>query len=293
MKVCSIDTTLNEQIKPKEIIDSIDPEIAKISFNVIKKVSGGLDRKTLEKSHVLFIGLPKKKLNQELFIELTSYIDIGGCLILTLPSPKKWEELGRFFGEMSEELGISFQSKFVYGLPKISEDTRLVGTKLMVTKAHVIDFNNNKKFMKESGIKKYIPLALIDDKPVALAAYKRRGRFVVFSSPEVFSPKNKDFLNSLIFLSSTKKDYLFPKNPKKTKIGDTNFIIILQHACLDNYLLCLYHYNFMFFQQVVQLKSKTKLVSLINSIISKQKVLGEIPKKEEILQTLNKFDIWS
>ena len=293
MKVCSIDTTLNEQIKPKDIVDSIDPETANVKINIIKKVSGGLDRKTLEKSHVLFIGLPKKKINQELFIELTSYIDIGGCLILTLPSPEKWEDLGRFFGEMSEELGISFQSKFVYGLPKIAEDTKLVGTKLIVTKAHVIEFNSNKKFMKESGIKNYIPLALIDDKPIALAAYKRRGRFIVFSSPEVFSPKNKDFLNSLIFLSSTKEDYLFPKNSKKTKFGDTNFFIVLQHACLDNYLLSLYHYNFMFSQQVVQPKSKTKLVTLINTIISKQKVLGEPPKKEEILQTLNKFDIWS
>ena len=146
MKLCSIDTSLNEEVKAKTIAGTINPDIAQVKINIVKKRGPGLDRSTLERSHVLFISLPRKKLTQEEYIELISYIDIGGCLILTLPSPP-WTDLGRFFEEFRKEIGISFQSKFVYGLPKIPIETRLIGSELTITKAQVINAENNASFI--------------------------------------------------------------------------------------------------------------------------------------------------
>ena len=290
MRLCSIDTTLNEKIQPKTITDVIDEEIAQVKINIVKKVGAGLDRKTLEKSHILFITLPTKKLTQNQYIELTSYIDIGGCLILTLPSPT-WESLGRFFEELRKELGISFQPNHVYGLPKIPNNVRLIGSDTSPIKAHEIDYNTNPDFMRENGIKKYIPLAHIDDEPIVLAAYKRRGRFIIFSSPEIFDEENSDFLNRLIKLSVRKEDYMFPDNEEKKQIGKSSFYLLFQHACLDSYLLSLFHYNFMFFQEVINFTSIEDLSILINSTISKQKVEGEFPSLKEIKSSLNKLKI--
>ena len=288
MRLCSIDFSLNEEIHPKVIMNSVDQNIANVKFNIVKKRSPGLDRSTLEKSHVLFISLPRKKLTQEQYIELISYIDIGGCLILTLPSPP-WTELGRFFEEFIEEIGISFQSNFVYGLPKIPMNVRLIGSKLTITKAHVINSNMNENFMKEAGIKRYIPLALMDDQPVVLGALKRRGKFIVFSSPEIFSSQNSDFLNRLILLAVGKKEFLLSKTIQKQQIGDSNFSLLLQHACLDTYLLSLYHYDFVFHQETINIEEETDLPQRIHSIIAKQKVLSERPEIKQILESIVHF----
>ena len=290
MRLCSIDTSLNEVIQPKQIINVIDTEIAEIKFNIIRKMGPGLDREILEKSHILFISLPRKKLTQDQYIELTSYIEIGGCLVLTLPSPP-WDDLGRFFEEFRKELGISFQSKYVYGLPKIPLDTRLIGSKLKITKAHVIDFEIHREKMKERGIKSYVPLALMDEEPVILAGYKRRGRFIIFSTPEIFSKQNSIYLTKLIRLSSKRTDYLLNTKTKKIKIGDTNFYVLLQHACLDSYLLSLYHYNFMFHQSVFEFTTIEYLLKKIHSIISKQKIEGKLPNQEEIGISLQSLEV--
>jgi hypothetical protein len=290
MRLCSIDKSLNEVVRPKQIIDVIDTEVAEIKFNIIKKMGQGLDREILEKSHILFISLPRKKLTQDQYIELTSYIDIGGCLVLTLPTPP-WDDLGRFFEEFRKELGISFQSNYVYGLPKIPLDTRLIGSKLKITKAHVIDFETKKDKMKERGIKAYIPLALMDDEPVILAGYKRRGRFIIFSSQEIFSKQNSTYLTKLIRLSSKRTDYLLNTKTNKIKLGDTNFYVLLQHACLDSYLLSLYHYNFIFYQSVFEFTTIEYLLKKIHSIISKQKIEGELPSQEEIGISLQSLEI--
>ncbi len=288
MRLCSIDYSLNEEIHPKVIMNSIDPEKANVKFNIVKKRSSGLDRNTLEKSHILFISLPRKKLTQEQYIELISYIDIGGCLILTLPSPP-WTDLGRFFEEFRKEIGISFQSNFVYGLPNIPMNVRLIGSKLTITKAHVINSNMNEDFMKETGIKRYIPIALMDEQPVVLAALKRRGRFIVFSTPEIYTKQNSDFLSRLILLSAGKKEYLLSKTVQKYQIGDSNFSLLLQHACLDSYLLSLYHYDFVFHQETINIAEEVELPQRIHSIITRQKVLSERPNIEQILESIEHF----
>ncbi|MBY9001012.1 MAG: hypothetical protein KGD64_08870 [Candidatus Heimdallarchaeota archaeon] len=290
MRICSVDTTLNEELPAKQIVNLIDSKIAQVETNIVRKKVGGigLDRKTLEKSHVLFITLPRKKITQEIYIELISYIDIGGTLILTLPSPP-WEGLGRFFEEMIKELGISFQSKYVYGLPKIPSNTRLIGSKLTITKAHVIEFNVNKNFLKENGIKKYVPLALMDKEPVILAGYKRRGKFVIISSPEVFTESNSDFLNRLVLLSSQKIDYILSDKIERYTLGDGNFSLQLQHGSLQNYLLSLYHHNFMFLQKEILFISKEDLTECISKELVKQKVLGDLPSKQEIMKILEKL----
>ncbi len=288
MKLCSIDTSLNEEVKAKAIAGAINPEVAQVKINIVKKRGPGLDRQTLEKSHVLFISLPRKKISQEQYIELISYIDIGGCLILTLPSPP-WTDLGRFFEEFRKEIGISFQSNYVYGLPKIPIETRLIGSQLTITKAHVIDAENDETFMKENGIKELIPLALMDNEPVVMAAYKRRGRFVIFSSPEVFNSINSDFLSRLILIASKKESFTLSAETEKEKIGSSNFSILLQHACLDSYLLSLFHYNFALHKETITLKNEKNLPQRIHSIILKQKVLSDRPSLEEIHVTLQKF----
>ncbi|MHA1419033.1 MAG: hypothetical protein ACTSVO_01520 [Candidatus Heimdallarchaeaceae archaeon] len=291
MRICSIDATLNEELPAKQIAQLIDTDLAKVKINIVKKKVGtlGLDRKTLEKSHVLFITLPKKKITQEMYIELISYIDIGGTLILTLPSPP-WEILGRFFEEMINELGITFQSNYVYGLPKIPSNTRLIGSKLTITKAHIIDYNKNKSFLKENGIKKYIPLALMDKEPVILAGYKRRGKFVIISSPEIFTNVNSDFLNRLVFLSSQKIDYILSEKSMRYKIGKSNFSLQLQYGSLQSYLLSLYHYNFMFLQKEVEFTSKEDLTESIYKVLLKQKVIGDLPSKKVISNTIEKIE---
>ncbi len=292
MKLCSIDTSLNEKVKAKTIAGTINPDIAQVKINIVKKRGPGLDRQILEKSHVLFISLPQKKITQEEYIELISYIDIGGCLILTLPSPP-WTDLGRFFEEFRKELGISFESNFVYGLPKIPMEIRLIGSELSITKAHVIKAQNDKIFLKESGIKKHISLALMDNEPVVLAAYKRRGRFVIFSSPEIFASINSDFLSRLVLLSSQKTDYTLSMDKEKLQIGSSNFFLLLQHACLDSYLLSLYHYNFIFHKETINISTENNLLQRIHSIILKQKVISERPELEDILEALQKFKIES
>ena len=292
MRLCSIDTSLQEEVNAKSITSVINPEIAQVKFNIVKKRGPGLDRKTLEKSHILFISLPRKKLTQEQYIDLISYIDIGGCLILTLPSPP-WTELGRFFELFRKELGISFQSKFVYGLPKIPLETRLIGSELTITKAHVIEVNTDSDFMKENGIKKHIPLALLGNEPVVLAVYKRRGKFIVFSTSEIFNHKNSDFLNRLVLIASRKEDYLLSNVIKKVQIGETNFSMRFQTACLDTYLLSLYHYNFVSHQSIIDLTTMRDLPIRISSIISKQKVLSERPSLQEIEDAIEKFVIES
>ena len=291
MRICSIDATLNEELPAKQIAQLIDTDLAKVKINIVKKKVGtsGLDRKTLEKSHVLFITLPKKKITQEMYIELISYIDIGGTLILTLPSPP-WEILGRFFEEMINELGIIFQSNYVYGLPKIPSNTRLIGSKLTITKAHIINYNKNKSFLKENGIKKYIPLALMDKEPVILAGYKRRGKFVIISSPEIFTNVNSDFLNRLVFLSSQKIDYILSEKSMRYKIGKSNFSLQLQYGSLQSYLLSLYHYNYMFLQKEVEFTSKEDLTESIYKVLLKQKVIGDLPSKQVISNTIEKIE---
>ena len=286
MRLCSINTTLNENLDPQTIIDAVDPEIANVKFNVIKKIGAGMDRKTLEKSHILFISLPRKKLTQEQYIELISYVDIGGCLILTLPSPP-WDDLGRFFEELRKELGISFRSNFVFGFPRIPKNTRLVGSTLTITKAHVIDFNLDEEFLKENGIKGYIPLALMDNRPVILAGKKRRGNFIIFSTPEIFKKQNSDFLNRLILLITKRENLLFRETVEKLKFGDSNFYLRIQHACLDSYLLSLFHYNFMFYQEVISYTTIEELSQSVYNIVSEQRVLGELPKLEDVFNTLN------
>lgn len=292
MRICSIDSTLNEELPAKQIAKLLDSDIAKVKINIVKKKVGtiGLDRKTLERSHVLFITLPKKKITQEMYIELISYIDIGGTLILTLPSPP-WEDLGRFFEEMINELGITFQPNYVYGLPNIPFDTRFIGVKLTITKAHVIDYNKNNDFLKENGIKKYIPLALMDKKPVILAGYKRRGKFVIISSPEIFSDVNSDFLNRLVLLSSQKIDYILSEKSIRYYIGESNFSFKLQHGSLQSYLLSLYHYNFMFLQKEVEFTSKEDLTERIHKVLLKQRVISNLPSKQDICNTIEKIKI--
>jgi len=290
MKLCSIDTTLNEKVSAKKIIGSINPEIAKVKFRIIKKVGSGLDRKTLEQSHVLFITLPTKKLTQEQYIELISYIDIGGCLFFTLPSPP-WTDLGRFFNEFIQELGISFEERFVYGLPKIPLETKLLGTELKLTKAHIIRYNNNDKFLKETGIKRRIPLALMDSNPVILANYKRRGRFVIFSSPEIFTKKNMNFLSRLVNLSAYKKDYLIEIKGSKKVLEGTNYSLQLEHAMLDTYLLSLFHHKFRFYNDAIKFTSLQSLINFVYNILSNQKLLGPIPSKEEIRKAISSFQL--
>ena len=288
MKLCSIDMSLNEEVKAKTIIGTINPEIAQVKINIVKKRGPGLDRSTLEKSHVLFISLPRKKITQEQYIELISYIDIGGCLILTLPSPP-WTVLGRFFEEFRKELGITFKSQYVYGLPKIPDETRLIGSSLTITKAQVIKIQEDKKFLKENGIKTIIPLALMDNEPVVIAAYKRRGRFIVFSSPEIFASRNSDFLSRLVLLSSRKEEYTLSSQIERKQISNSNFFLLLQHGCLDNYLLSIYHYNFIFHKEIINVKQEQELPQRIHSIILKQKVLSDKPSINEITETLQKF----
>ncbi|NPD88654.1 MAG: hypothetical protein HGN29_08010 [Asgard group archaeon] len=290
MKLCSIDTTLNESIQPKQITSVVDIEIAEIKFNIIKKIGTGLDRNILEKSHILFISLPRKKITQDQYIELTSYIDIGGCLVLTLPSPP-WDDLGRFFDEFRKELGISFQSNYVYGLPRIPVDTRLIGSELKITQAHVIEYETRKDLLKERGIKNYIPLALMDNQPVIIAGYKRRGRFVIFSSPEIFNKQNSTYLTKLIRLSSKRMDYLLSTKEEKIRIGDTNFYALIQHACLDSYLLSLYHYNFIFYQGDFKFTTIEYLLKKIHNIISKQKIEGKLPDLSEIGTSLQSIKL--
>ncbi|MHA1955102.1 MAG: hypothetical protein ACW96U_14275, partial [Candidatus Heimdallarchaeaceae archaeon] len=136
-----------------------------------------------------------------------------------------------------------------------------------------------------------IPLALMDNKPVILAGYKRRGRFVIFSTSEIFSKQNSNYLNKLIRLSSKKMDYLISTEENKIKVGDTNYYVLLQHACLDSYLLSLYHYNFMFYQGDFKFKTIEYLLKKIHNIISKQKIEGKLPDLSEIGTSLQSLKL--
>jgi len=278
-------------MKAKEFINLIDPEIAQVKFNVIRRKIGveSLRRKNIEKTHILIITLPTRKISREEYIDLIDYIDVGGTLFLTLPSPP-WNELGRWFSEFIEELGINFQKESVYGIPKIPLNTRLIGTKLMSHRAHVINYNSNHSFMKENGIAEYIPIALIDEKPIILAARKRRGRFIIFSSIDTMSPNNKCFLNILLRLSSQRKSFLLDETTKR-KIGNTTFFFSLQHATLRTFLLSLYHHDFRFYQEIVEFTKMEELADKIFKIMKKQEVLSTPPTLDEIKSVLKEEEL--
>ena len=131
------------------------------------------------------------------------------------------------------------------------------------------------------------------NEPVVLAVYKRRGKFIVFSTSEIFNHKNSDFLNRLVLIASRKEDYLLSNVIKKVQIGETNFSMRFQTACLDTYLLSLYHYNFVSHQSIIDLTTMRDLPIRISSIISKQKVLSERPSLQEIEDAIEKFVIES
>jgi len=293
MRLCTVDMSLDEKIKAKEIISLIDQDVAQVKFKIIKKrlYGSGLERSILEKSHILFITLPRKKISQDLYLELISYIDIGGCLILTLPRPRALLELGRWFEALRWELGINLSEQFVYGLPRIPYETRLLGSKLLINKSHIINYNSEPKFMKENGIKSYTPLALMDSKPVVLAAKKRRGKFVIFGTHEIFKESNSDYLNRLMLISSRKLDYLMHKKNDKVQIGESNFYICLNHAILNQFLLSIYHHEYVFFKEPYSFTSIKDFEAKIQSILANQNIIGRPPSLTDIRYTLHSLKL--
>lgn len=291
MKLCTIDSSLNEKIPAKQIANLIDSKIANVKIKILRPniLASALSRKNLERSHILLISLPRKRLTAELASELASYIDIGGSLILTLPDPAEWGKLGWWFEVFREELGISFAEEPVYGLPKVNEDTRLVGTNLTVSRAFHIFTDNDPEVMRKNGVKEYIPLAYVDDKPVAIAAYKRRGVFVIFSSEEVFEQSNSVFINRLLYILSKRINIkLDPKAPKY-QIASTSYYVLLQHAVFDTYLISLYHHDFEFHRSVINNISIEFLADYIERFISLHKSVDTNPTKSEILTTTKKI----
>ena len=248
-----------------------------------------LSRKNLERTHILLISLPRKRLTAELASELASYIDIGGSLILTLPDPAEWGKLGWWFEIFREELGISFAEEPVYGLPKVNEETRLVGTTLTVSRAFHIFTDTDPEVMRKNGIKKYIPLAYVDDKPVALAAYKRRGTFVIFSSEEIFEQSNSVFINRLLHILSKRININLDSKAPKYQIASTSYYVTLQHAVFDTYLISLYHHDYQFHKSVINNVSVEFLTDYIERFISLHKSVDSNPTKDEISITTKKI----
>ena len=293
MRLCTVDMSLDEQIKAKEITSLINQDIAQVKFKIVKKrfYATGLERSILEKSHILFITLPRKKISQDMYLELISYIDIGGCLILTLPRPRALPELGRWFEALRWELGINLSEQYVYGLPRIPYETRLLGSKLFINKSHVINYNSEPHFMKENGIKSYTSLALMDSKPVVLVAKKRRGKFIIFGTHEIFTESNSNYLNRLLLIASRKLDYLMYKENNRVQIGESNFYICLNHAILNQYLLSFYHHEYVFFKEPYSFTSIKDLESKIQSILANQKIIGSPPSLTDIRYTLHSLKL--
>ncbi|MHA1115264.1 MAG: hypothetical protein ACTSRR_03810 [Candidatus Heimdallarchaeaceae archaeon] len=291
-RLCSIDLSLKEKIDLKELYKCIDEEIALVKFNLIRRRfrRGGLTRKNLEKTHILIINRPTTRLLREEFIELIDYIDVGGTLILNLPPPKYIQDLGRWFEAFIDELGISLTHEVYYGIPKISKETRLVGNNLSSHKAFEISCNNDSNFMKENGIKKYIPLAFIDDKPIIVFAEKRRGRFIVFCSSDTLKPENKNFISILLRLASQRRNFLL-EEPDKIKIGSSNFSISLQHTSLSYYSVTIYHHDFAFFSDVMPINSLDDFAIEVYKEIEKQQILSSPPTIEELFKTLKNIEL--
>ncbi len=292
MRHCSIDKSLCGDFKAKKIIKLIDPALANVKCEIIKNrlVGDALDRDTLERSHILFLTMPNKKMTYDNYINLIDYIDVGGTLILTLPSPQSWFGLGRWFNRFIEELGISFESNFVYGLPSIPLNIRLFIFDLKIHRAHIIRYNEDEAFMKEHGIKEYIPIALMDDEPVLVMGNKRRGRFIISSSKEIFSESNYLFLNYLLRIASKREDFTIGEI-NKVRIGNSNFYIALNHGCARYFLLSLFHFKYNFYKQPVVFETKEKLVSLILKLIEDQKHVAEMVSKENVELAIKRVNL--
>jgi len=284
MKICSIDSTLNEEVSANDISKLIESSLLRIKVQTIKNHfwKKGLNRKTLERSHILFITQPRKRLTKEDYIELVSYIDIGGNLILTY-SDYQGISLGHWFKNMREELGIELHET-VYGIPKVSEETRLIGTQVKMHKAQTIALNNDPKFLRFHGIKKYIPILKLDKSIVAVAAYKRRGTFIVFSSPEIFQPENRVFLNKLLYIVLNRLSFELEEKIPIKKIGNSDYYFSLHYACFDDYVISLYHHNFKFAKKVFSINSQL-IEDWLISTISEIKAEGTKPTRQEILET--------
>ena len=290
-RLCSVDLSLKEKMDLKELYKSIDEDVALVKFNLIRRRfrRGGLTRKNLEKTHILIINRPTTRLLREEFIELIDFIDVGGTLILNIPPPKYLQDLGRWFEAFTDELGISLTNKVYYGIPKISKQTKLVGNNLSSHKAFEISCNDDPIFLKENGIKKYVPLAFIDDNPIIVFAEKRRGRFIVFCSNDTLKSENRNFISILLRLSSQRKDFLL-EEPNKIKIGSSNFSISLQHTSLRNYFVTLYHHDFAFFREVMPINSIDDFTINIYKEIEKQQILSTPPTMEELVKTLKNIE---
>ncbi len=291
MRQCAVDKTLNEKINTKQFLSLIDPTIADVKVTVLKNnlLSKPVRREKLERFHLLFISLPRKKMTYEFYIDLIDYIDVGGGLVLTLPTPP-WDYLGRFFEEFRKDLGFNFTENYTYGKPRIPVNTRFYGCNIADLRAQGILYNTESNFLKEAGIKKQIPLVFLDSNPIALASYKRRGRFILFSSYEIFNSANSDFINRFIRLTVNRVDYEFPKTEKK-RVADSNFFMNIQEACLDTYLLSLYHHNHLFYQDSVKYENEESLVELILYQLKKRQILAETPAMDDIAKTLETFKL--
>ena len=226
-----------------------------------------------------------------MYLELISYIDIGGCLILTLPRPRALPELGRWFEALRWELGINLSEQYVYGLPRIPHETRLLGSKLLINKSHVINYNSEPYFMKENGIKSHVPLALMDSKPVVLVAKKRRGKFIIFGTHEIFTESNSNYLNRLLLIASRKLDYLTRKKNNRVQIGESNFYICLNHAILNQYLLSFYHHEYVFFKEPYSFTSIENLEVKIQTVLANQKIIGSLPSLTDIRYSLHSLKL--
>lgn len=292
MRLCAIDTSLNEKISAKHIANLIDEKIADVTVKILKQniFSGpALKRENLLRSHILMITIPRKALTAELALELASYIDIGGCLLLTLPAPDRWIKLGRWFNQFRRELGINFDVDPVFGLPKVNDDTRLIGSPLKLSKAYHIYYNSDTQAMKENGIKEYIPLAYIDNKPIVVAAYKRRGSFVVFSSEEMFTQSNSLFINRLLYLCANRKKFKLDEKNPKIQVGTSNYFILLQHAVYDTYRISIFHHDYLFYKSVITNASFDHLADFLEKHISSHKTSNHFPSRIEIEKTAQKL----
>ncbi len=290
-RLCSIDNSYNEKVNAKNIVRLIEPDKALVKVNIIRKnlLGDTLKREKIEHSHILIITGPRKKFSYETYTDLIDYIDVGGSLFLTPVSPS-WDHLGRWFSEFMDELGISFDASSIYGIPKIPYNTRVIGTSLSSHSAYPITVNEDKKFMKESGISEYIPLATIDNKTVIVAGEKRRGKFVIFSSLDtLLNESNKDFFNILLRVTSQKKSYSLD-DPVRIDFADSQFSFSLQHASLNVFLLSLFHHNFNFYQGIIEYKTTDDLSIQIQKLLEQQKLLGNPPELTKIKEALEHYD---
>ncbi len=145
--------------------------------------------------------------------------------------------------------------------------------------------------MKENGIKSYTSLALMDSKPVVLLAEKRRGKFIIFGTHEIFTESNSNYLNCLLLIASRKLDYLMHKENNRVQIGESNFYISLNHAILNQYLLSFYHHEYVFFKEPYSFTSIKNLEVKIQSILANQKIIGSTPSLTDIRYTLHSLKL--